>query len=1280
MGIVYFYTWLTTRYPLIKQKYDQKTLPIIDNLYLDINGILYKCSGSNSSIFADILKEKDVEQIYKEIINYLNYLINHIKPRKTIFIALDGVAPKAKMKDQRNRRFRKKKEEKEKTNFLENILKKKKPAQKLQSSSFSPGTKFMYELSKKIDFFIKRKIKEDQNYKKIKVIFSNANVPGEGEHKILDFLRQEKKKKNFNINETHCIYGNDSDLVLLSLVTHLPYIILLREEMEYSRIKINSGLKRENRDQNMEVIFINILREYFEIEFSGIFKGFDLERFVEDFTVFSFFIGNDFLHQVFCMNTRFGNFDKFIDVLKTFYKRYKRFVTDGIFVDWELFRKLIKRLMVLENVLIESTLKDFNFKIMDMEKNFLFQSFIKKQNGNDIEEEIKEFDLKDFKRLYLEISSGEENLSENQKSLLEIEKDIKDFKREKKSYHKNNRYKKREVKYDANIILEKPYLQVFHKNYQKLISAKKTILKILKMKREKKNYKNFYYKKYFPKNESIFNICKNYLKGIDFVIKYYIIGCPSWDFTYPYKLAPLLSDIYFYLLKLKENNIQIKFEFSKTSPTTPFKHLLHILPLENFVILPENFKKAVLENKKILELFEGDFDVWPLDQVKDYTWKASIPELEKNIFDEFLENLDWDGLSDYDKKRNGLDKIYHYEYHSDSEIIIDSMFEGFKNEIGNVFVREEEKGFDADYDLKKLDVLKIKKNIFPSVKVFEDMELKQVKFRDRFVFYFKITENSIKKWFSEIEEKFEEFNKNTPFLIFSDPIFNNSYVCNKIKKICDYKEKRKYIYDSVRYFKRMGFYLDDDYLTKMNHIYVFNIENRLHNTFSLNNDKVDLLSKSTENHKFVSFLEISLFQNYKTLKTPKISLTPDFFKNSEGINLKTGNLLKTGEIFEKTQKLLSKNLTTEKLHFSNTKEKLILLSPKLLKNDFNLKPSEKHIFFLLLDTIFIKPLQNHSSLILEGDFQVGLQFIRLIGLPFEKWRVVNEYVRVFEKKEEGADFGVFYELDDYGKKRRFNLFFSYYGYVEVCEFFKKNSVLVEFLRKEDESDNLFFFCNRIKKKKMKFIFKAKDMGLGENTNFKIFDMYYELLMKNHAYFKLGSIFAKIYSANQIATQIQKEIEKIKSLKENEKSFIKTVKKSFFLINDISTNQIFPKLKKMPKAHNLGDRVVFINTFSKKINFGQTGTIIGIYNQKVEIYFDDFFIGAENLENRVNCFRGALVDFFDVFNLSQWGDLLIEQNGDLKEFWSGDYDWRLIKDVVREYEDDVLKNKRFITDL
>jgi 5'-3' exoribonuclease 1 len=166
-------------------------------------------------------------------------------------MAVDGVAPRAKMNQQRSRRFRTAKEAREVREKAERKGEKL-PDEKAfdsncitpgvyESITFSalyetdipPGTPFMVRLSDQLRYFVNKKISDDSSWRDIQVVLSGHEVPGEGEHKIMEYIRLARAQPDYNPNIRHCLYGLDADLIMLGLLSHDPHFCLLREEVKF---------------------------------------------------------------------------------------------------------------------------------------------------------------------------------------------------------------------------------------------------------------------------------------------------------------------------------------------------------------------------------------------------------------------------------------------------------------------------------------------------------------------------------------------------------------------------------------------------------------------------------------------------------------------------------------------------------------------------------------------------------------------------------------------------------------------------------------------------------------------------------------------------------------------------------------------------------------------------------------------------------------------------------------------------------------------------------------
>ena len=100
MGIPTYFSYLIKNYNSIINNLNKLDKEIL-HFYLDSNSIIYDALHS-----VEFNNNNYEEQVIKYTCEKIDYYIQLIKPTKSIFIAFDGVAPVAKLEQQRTRRYK----------------------------------------------------------------------------------------------------------------------------------------------------------------------------------------------------------------------------------------------------------------------------------------------------------------------------------------------------------------------------------------------------------------------------------------------------------------------------------------------------------------------------------------------------------------------------------------------------------------------------------------------------------------------------------------------------------------------------------------------------------------------------------------------------------------------------------------------------------------------------------------------------------------------------------------------------------------------------------------------------------------------------------------------------------------------------------------------------------------------------------------------------------------------------------------------------------------------
>ena len=205
MGIPSYFRGIIQKYPgcLINSVQGASTL------CFDFNCLIYRCIRAPGMPMytseSEDAKEAWEAALFTEIERTVLEVWTSAGKPTTVYLAIDGVVPMAKIRQQRVRRF--------KSAWLRRSG--------WDTNAITPGTRFMEKLGLVLKGVCAAR----------KWILSGADEEGEGEHKIMNWLRCTATRKGPVI-----VYGLDADLILLTMLVGEQLGLdtyLLREKQEF---------------------------------------------------------------------------------------------------------------------------------------------------------------------------------------------------------------------------------------------------------------------------------------------------------------------------------------------------------------------------------------------------------------------------------------------------------------------------------------------------------------------------------------------------------------------------------------------------------------------------------------------------------------------------------------------------------------------------------------------------------------------------------------------------------------------------------------------------------------------------------------------------------------------------------------------------------------------------------------------------------------------------------------------------------------------------------------
>lgn len=534
---------------------------------------------------------------------------------------MDGVAPRAKMNQQRARRFRSAKDAETLVGELLARNTNVDLGRRFDSNCITPGTDFMLKLSFALSRWVEYKLQTDVFWQHgANVIVSGPDVPGEGEHKVMDYIREERTKYQtgqqtlYRPGDSHVLYGLDADLIMLGLVTHEPSFSLLREKMSVVMAGRGRSKHRKRKDMmeydesDFEVLELTQLRQLLAIQFRHFadeFEEYSLERIIDDFVFMCILVGNDFLPHVPHLEIDNGAISlmmsNYIDLLP----EWGGYLTDKEKLHPKRLEQFLYNLAAYE------------------EEHFKRRGYEENEPGWKLssDEELEEDDF--YGVFYGNKPTPLAAIGAN--------------------YAKGGPRREQEHPPPASSI---------HQGVYGKFASTNRAFRRRHPDSTARSYRDFYYetKLGWPtadREATLFRRrahVRDYLEGLHWVLNYYHNGCPSWDWYFPHLYSPLCTDMVnlheFYEQSDDDEGEFKSFSFEKGTPFPSLAQLLSVLPPQSADLLPAPLAELMIHpSSPLMSYYPQDFTTDANGKRQSWEAVVQIPFIDADVLLETVEQV-----------------------------------------------------------------------------------------------------------------------------------------------------------------------------------------------------------------------------------------------------------------------------------------------------------------------------------------------------------------------------------------------------------------------------------------------------------------------------------------------------------------------------------------------------------------------------------------------------------------------------------------------------------------